>query len=123
MNEQIGAKVWLIPDGYYPEHSSGELVSHEAVCVLNPGLVDAELEIVLYFEDRPKVDGFRAQCPAERTRHIRMDRLQNRHGAGVPRGVPYAMVVKSNTPIVVQYSRMDTTQPAMALMTAMAFPG
>ena len=30
-------KVWLIPDGFLPEDSSGKFVSHEAVCVLNTG--------------------------------------------------------------------------------------
>jgi len=28
MAEQIGRKVWIIPDGYLPERSSGYFVSH-----------------------------------------------------------------------------------------------
>jgi hypothetical protein len=36
--------------------------------------------------------------------------------------VPYAMMVNSGENIIVQYSRMDTTQAEMALMTTMAFP-
>jgi len=123
VNSKYGSKAWFIPDGYYPEQSSGELISHEAVCVLNPGPEDAVIEITLYFEDRPKRDGFVANCPAERTHHIRMDRLKDRDGKGVPQGVPYAMMVKSNTEIIVQYSRMDTSQAAMALMTAIAYQG
>jgi hypothetical protein len=122
MDKQIGAKVWLIPDGYYPADSSGRFPSHEAICVLNPGAADAALTITLYFEDRPKLAGFRASCPAERTRHIRMDQIKDGDGRGVPVGVPYAMMVESDVEIIVQYSRMDTSQAEMALMTTMAYP-
>ncbi|MCL6590757.1 MAG: hypothetical protein K6U80_12470 [Firmicutes bacterium] len=119
---QVGAKRWFIPDGYYPSTSSGAFPSHEAICVLNPGPEDARIDITLYFEDREKLEGFHAQCPAERTNHIRMDQLRNSSGQKVPAGVPYAMMVTSNVEIIVQYSRMDTTQAAMALMTTIAFP-
>jgi hypothetical protein len=84
--------------------------------------VDAEIELTLYFEDRAKVEGCRAVCPAERAHHIRMDRLRDGEGRGVPQGVPYAMMVRSSQDVVVQYSRMDTTQAEMALMTTLAFP-
>lgn len=122
MTGQCGAKVWFIPDGYYPALSTGQFLSHESVCVLNPGLVDAEIQLTLYFEDRAKMDGFRAMCPAERAHHIRMDRLRDAEGRGVPQGVPYAMMVRSSQDVIVQYSRMDTTQAEMALMTTMGFP-
>jgi hypothetical protein len=121
MNQTIGAKRWFIPDGYYPTASSGAFPSHEAICVLNPGSTDAQIDITLYFEDREKMEGFHAECQAERTNHIRMDKLINDAGQTVPAGVPYAMMVTSNVEIIVQYSRMDTTQPAMALMTTIAF--
>ncbi len=122
MAQNCGATVWFIPDGYYPEFSSGKFSSHEAICVLNPGKQDAEILITLYFEDRDKMEGFKAICKAERTNHIRMDQIRNSEGAGVPVGVAYAMMVESNTEIIVQYSRMDTTQAEMALMTTMAYP-
>jgi hypothetical protein len=43
-------------------------------------------------------------------------------GVEIPRGVPYAMRVESSVLVTVQCSRMDTTQPALSLMTAMAYP-
>jgi hypothetical protein len=122
MSNNYGSKVWFIPDGYYPSFSSGKFPSHEAICVLNPGPKDAEITIILYFEDQEKMEGFQAVCKAERTNHIRMDKLKDINGQGVPKGVAYAMMVKSNTEIIVQYSRMDTTQAEMALMTTMAHP-
>ncbi|TCL69916.1 hypothetical protein EDC14_101138 [Hydrogenispora ethanolica] len=122
MNGTTGSKVWYIPDGYYPSFSSGKFPSHEAICVLNPAAEDASISITLYFEDRDKMAGFSVVCPAERTRHIRMDQLKNAAGEGVPQGVAYAMMVESDRPVIVQYSRMDTTQAEMALMTTMAYP-
>ena len=117
MNE--GARVWLVPDGFIPEESSGSLQSHEAICVLNTSAEEARLSISFYFEDREPVKGVMVVVPPERTRHIRTDGMD---GAEIPRGVPYAMRVESSVPVTVQCSRMDTTQPALSLMTAMAYP-
>ncbi|MEG6614689.1 sensory rhodopsin transducer [Pseudoclostridium thermosuccinogenes] len=122
MNKKIGSKVWFIPDGFYPPISNGAYPSHEAICVLNPGDRDANIEITLFFEDRDKMGGFRQVCKAERTNHIRMDKLKIEKGEGVPQGVAYAMMVESDQNIIVQYSRMDTTQAEMALMTTIAYP-
>jgi len=35
---------------------------------------------------------------------------------------PMALKVESDVAVVVQHTRLDTTQPALALMTTMAFP-
>jgi len=121
MSKTYGSKVWFIPDGYWSVNSSGLFPSHEAICVLNPGKNDANIKITLYFEDRDKMDGFKAVCAAERTNHIRMDKLVDKNGQAVPQGVPYAMMVESDVEIIVQYSRMDTSQAEMALMTTMAY--
>lgn len=118
-----GTKTWFIPDGYYPPNSTGNVYnSHEAICVLNVGETDANIKITLYFEDRDKLAGFKAVCKAERTNHIRMDKIKDSNGNGVPLGVPYAMMVESDTEIIVQYSRLDTTQAEIGLMTTMAHP-
>lgn len=118
-----GSKVWFIPDGYYSSISSGKLFkSHEAICVLNTGRKDANISITLYFEDRDCMTGFKAVCKAERTNHIRMDNIKNKKGESVPMDVPYAMMVESDTEIIVQYSRMDTSQAEMALMSTIAYP-
>ena len=116
-----GTKKWYISDGYYPTESNGPYPSHEAVCVLNPGMEDANIEITLYFEEKNKIDGFHVVCKAERTSHIRMDRLKNVNGESIPSGIPYAILVRSDVDIIVQYSRMDTSQAEMALMTTMGF--
>lgn len=122
MSDKYGSKVWFIPDGYYPSTSSGTQKSHDAICVLNTGKKEANISITLYFEDRDKMQGFYTSCGAERTHHIRMDKIKDKNGNTVPMDVPYAMMVESDVEIIVQYSRMDTTQAEMALMTTMAYP-
>jgi hypothetical protein len=118
-----GSKFWFIPDCYFPSISTGNVyVSHEAICVLNAGEEDAVIDIILYFEDREKMTGFKAVCSGERTNHIRMDKIKDEKGNGVPMGVPYAAMVESSTEIIVQYSRLDTTQAEIGLMTTMAHP-
>ncbi len=57
-----------------------------------------------------------------RTNHIRLDLIKNNEGKSIPMGVPYAAMVKSDQPIIVQYSRLDTTQAEIGLMTTMAHP-
>ena len=117
MNE--GARVWLVPDGFIPEMSTGQHESHEAICVLNTSAEEARLSISIYFEDREPVKDAIVAVPPERTRHVRTDDLD---GVEIPRGVPYAIRIESSVPVTVQCSRMDTTQPALSLMTAIAYP-
>lgn len=117
-----GKKVWYIPDGYYPDsESDGKYVSHEAICVLNVSNIDAAIDVTLFFEEAEPMGRFAAECKAKRTNHIRMDKLQNKDGVSVPRGVAYAILVESNTDIICQYSRVDTAQENMSFMTTIAY--
>lgn len=117
----MGKHCWLIPDGFLPTKSTGDQVSHESVCALNLGEEDAEIRLTLYFEDRDPMDRFVTSCGAKRTHHIRLDKLVDETGQPVPRGVPYAIKVDSSVPIVVQHTRLDTSQEALALFTTMAY--
>lgn len=121
VHDAKGHVYWVIPDGYIPPESSGSLESHESICVLNTGNKDAELEITIFFEDREPLEHIEAVVPGRRTKHIRTASLQA-NGQTIPAGVPYAITVSSTVPIIVQYSRLDTTQPELALMSVVAFP-
>jgi len=120
--KSVGARLWLIPDAYLPEKSTGSLKSHESTCVLNLGPRRAVVKLEAYFEDREPLTGFRVVCPPRRTVHIRLDQLRNGKKRGIPAAVPFALKVESNVNIVVQHTRLDSTQSALALMTTMAFP-
>ncbi|MGF9700705.1 sensory rhodopsin transducer [Paenibacillus sp. MABNR03] len=116
-----GHTYWVIPDGYIPPDSRGSLESHESICVLNTGLEDAKLDITIFFEDREPIENIEASVPGRRTKHIRTASLHS-GDQFIPAGVPYAITVTSNVPVIIQYSRLDTTQPELALMSVMAFP-
>jgi hypothetical protein len=116
-----GKTEWIIPDGFMSDTKSENYVSHEAVCVLNLNDCNANVEIEIYFEEKEPLLGFTAVCAAKRCNHIRLDKITNRDGTRIPNGVPYAIYVKSDVPIVVQHSRMDVTQPNMTLMTTIAY--
>ncbi len=117
-----GKKTWLIPDAFLGSESANELVTHEAVCVINTSPEDAVIRLTAIFEDRDPIDNFMAHCGAARTHHIRLDKIKSETGAGIPLDTPYALLVESSTPIVVQYSRLDASHAELALMTTMAYP-
>ncbi|TFE24846.1 sensory rhodopsin transducer [Cohnella luojiensis] len=121
MHKQCGEKLWYIPDGYIPEVSSGELTSHESICVLNTSSEGALIKITIFFEDRDPMEDIMVVVSARRTKHIRTSSL-HLEGMPIPVGVPYAIEVRSDVPIIVQYSRLDSTQAENALMSVMAFP-
>lgn len=106
-----------IPDGFWPSHSSGDYPSHEAVCVLNTAKTPVKIDIILYFEDREPMKGFHMEIAAQRTYHIRMDRIKNEDGVCVPQDTPYAMEIRCSHKVELQYSRVDTSQSAMAVAT------
>ena len=75
----IGHCVWAIPEGYIPPTSNGpapEMISHEALCLLNASRQDANVELTVYFEDSEPVGPFRFTVQAERTLHLRFNNLR-----------------------------------------------
>lgn len=120
----IGRTVWAIPEGYIPSGSVSQdhaLVSHEAACILNAGEADAHVAITLFFTDREPVGPYRVTVPAQRTLHLRFNDLED--PAPVPRDTSYASLIVSDVPIVVQHTRLDSRNPAIALLSTVAFPG
>lgn len=122
-NTTIGARTWVIAEGYIPAWSNGpepEFTSHETACMLNANDSDAHVEITLYFKDREPVGPYRVTVPAQRTLHQRFNDLTE--PSPVPRGTDYASVIRSDVPIVVQHTRLDSRQADNALITTIAYP-
>jgi len=123
MSKVIGRCVWAIAEGYIPPSSTGttrELQSHEAACILNTGIDDGTVEIKIYFADRPPVGPYVFIVPAERTRHLRFNDFTSPQP--IPEGTEFSSVIVSNVPIVVQHTRLDSRQAALALLSTIAFP-
>ncbi len=120
----IGHRRWAIAEGYIPPTSTGpepQLTSHETVCMLNASDEDAHVSITLFFSDREPVGPYRVTVPARRTSHVRFNDLQDPQP--VPRDTDFASLIESDVPVVVQHTRLDSRQAALALLTTMAYAG
>ncbi|MBO0902228.1 sensory rhodopsin transducer [Jiella sonneratiae] len=118
----IGTTTWALAEGYVPSGSFSQehdLVSHEALCVLNAGKSDAEIEILLYFADREPVGPYRLKVPAERTRHFRFNDLEDPEP--LPRDTAFSSVITSNVPVVLQHTRLDSRDPHIALLSTVPY--
>jgi hypothetical protein len=123
MASTIGATVWAIAEGYIPGASTGTtpaLISHETVCFLNAGPRDASVRITIYFADRAPAGPYAFTVKAARTRHVKFNDLADPEP--IPRDTDFASLIESDVPIVVQHTRLDSRQPALALMSTIAFP-
>jgi hypothetical protein len=122
MTEPIGRRRWAIAEGYIPGWSHGpepEMTSHETACILNATDGDAHVRITVYFTDREPVGPYRVTVPARRTKHLRFNELKDPEP--IPKETPYASVIESDAPIVVQHTRLDSRQAENALITTIAF--
>ena len=120
--ESIGRKRWAIAEGYIPGWSHGprpELESHETCCLLNSGDSEANVTLTVFFADREPAGPYRVTVAPRRTRHLRFYALEDPEP--VPKDTPFASVIESDVPIVVQHTRLDSRQAENALMTTIAF--
>ncbi|MGH2446150.1 MAG: sensory rhodopsin transducer [Candidatus Limnocylindria bacterium] len=122
MTEPIGHRRWAIAEGWIPSGSTGpepEMTSHETACILNASDTDANIEITIYYVDREPVGPYRITVGARRTLHQRFNDLADPEP--IPRDTPYASVIESDVPIVVQHTRLDSRQSENALLSTVAF--
>ena len=122
MSQPIGRLRWAIAEGYIPGWSHGpkpQLASHETVCLLNAGDKDADVRITVYFSDRDPVGPYKITVPSRRTRHIRLNELNDPEP--IPIDTDFASVIEANVPIVVQHTRLDSRQAENALLSTIAF--
>lgn len=118
----IGKRRWAIPEGYLPagtEGASREFRSHETACILNAGECDAHVAITLLFADREPAGPYHVTVGARRTLHLRFNELSDPEP--VPLGTDYASVFESDQPVVVQHTRLDSRQAALALLSTIAY--
>lgn len=120
----IGRRRWIIAEGYLPPSDGGAsraLTSHETACILNAGPREARVQLTVYFADREPVGPYRVTVPARRTLHLRFNDLQDPEP--IPAGTDFASVIESDVPIVVQHTRLDARQAALALLSTVAWAG
>jgi hypothetical protein len=122
MKKGGGAHTWYVADGWMPlERATKDpgYVGHEAIMILNTNDREAEVLMDVYFEDKNPLLGIRLQVPAKRIKCFRMDHPSEIGGLQLERLSQYALRFRSDVPVVVQYGRMDVTQPNLAYIGTM----
>ncbi|MBP1473992.1 hypothetical protein J7I44_06755 [Frateuria sp. MAH-13] len=121
--EPIGERRWAIAEGYIPPggtHADDpRFLSHETACLLNTNAQDAQVTITIYFKDREPAGPYRVTVPARRTLHLRFNDLKDPEP--IPTDTDYSSVIESDVPIVVQHTRLDSRQAALALLSTIAY--
>jgi len=120
---KIGKLNWAFSGGRIPFDSTGEepvFNSHDKISVLNTSEEEANIEIFIFYRNQAPVGTYEVKIKPQRLRKIRINDLIDPEAVALERN--YGCYVRSNIPVVVQFSRMDTGQNANAIMGTMAFP-
>jgi len=95
------------------------MLSHETACILNTNDSDAHVRITIFYSDREPVGPYELVVPARRVKHVRYNDLEDPEP--IPSGTDYASLIKSDVPVVVQHTRLDSRQAENALARTIAF--
>ena len=117
----IGKKEWIIPDCELPPEGEGAAKGHESVIIVNDSKKDARINVKLFFVDKDAYEDIKWTVKAGRVRCFRTNNIDDMCGFKVPFETQYAMKLSSNTEIVVQYGRLDNTQPNLAFYTTLGY--
>ena len=111
-----GAKTWVFADGWLPKKtpSPSGLEAHEALMILNTGTTPANIKLDFYFDSRDPVKDIPVKVPPERVICLRLDHPSEIGGIDIPPMTQYALRVRSDVNVVVQFGRLDTTQNNLA---------
>lgn len=117
----IGKKEWIIPDCELPQEGEGVAKGHESVIIVNDSDVDAKINVSVYFTDKDPYTDIVWEVGAKRVKCFRMNNVEHMCGFKIPYETQYAMKVSSDTPIVLQYGRLDNTQANLAFYTTLGY--
>jgi len=115
-----GKKNWVFADGDLPPAGKKEPLGHEALMVTNLNKKKATLRLEVLFEDREPVRGISLAVEGERVKCFRLDKPLGEKKYQIPFG-QYALVVKSDLPVVAVFGRLDVRQNNMAYYSVQGF--
>ena len=116
-----GKKIWFFPDGDRPPPGDSKMKGHESYIVLNPNKKEAKISFTLYFEDSDPVRDIKMTVGAERVACFQTHRKEHFGEHILPLSTQYAVKVESDTPVIVQYGRLDARQENLAYYTTMGW--
>lgn len=115
---KTGSKTWVFPDGDLPQPGDKAPFGHESLVILNMNDRETKVEFDIYFDNADPVKNIRDVIGGQRVRCFRLDKPVGEQRYQIPFG-QYALVVRSELPVVAQIGRMDITQPNLAYYTTM----
>jgi hypothetical protein len=118
----LGKRRWAISAGCVPSRSNGvepAFTSRDQFSVLNAGPTMANLRVRVLYERHSPIGTYRLTIAARRVRIFRVNDLI--FPEAVRLDEPYGLLMESDCPVVVQFTRQDTRQVANAHMMTMAF--
>jgi len=118
-----GKNAWYVIDGYRPPVHAGEAkgyIGHESLMILNCNDKDAHVTIDVYFSDRDPVRGIKYTACANRISAFRSDD-RSVFGMELGIGVQYSLRITSDVEVVVQYGRMDISQPNLSYLATLGY--
>src|SRR4029079_15450771 len=110
----FGSRIGYFPDGDRPPHVDGPYEPHEALLIMNVADRPANIELDVYWTDREPTLGLKLTVGAERVISARVPWSET-DADGRPFDIPprtqYAMRLRSDVPVVVQYRRPQLEPP------------
>ena len=122
MRDATGSGCWTIAAGHAPAASHGvepAFTSHDKLCLLNAGDELANVRITVLYGVRDEVGPYRLGVAPRRVRHVRVNDFIFPEAVRLDEA--YGLIVRSDRPIVVQFSRQDTRALANAGLMTMAW--
>jgi len=119
-----GKRNWYVVDGYLPYPNpveSSNFQGHEAIMILNCNEIDANIVLDVYYEEKAPVKDISITVRAERVLCLRMDKPEDIGGITLNRQEQYSIRISSDVNVVVQYGRMDITQPNLAYIGTIGY--
>lgn len=118
----IGRLRWAIAAGHVPLASTGPeptFTARDELSLLNAGDTLANVRIAVLYATRGEVGPYRLGVAPRRLRRVRINDLI--FPEAVRLGEPYSLLVRSDVPVVVQFTRTDTRAGACAGVLANAW--
>ncbi len=105
MNDPVGKKTWMIPEGYisYGQHGN-DTGSHseKRLCLYNRNGQPAHCKVMIYFADKEPLGPYRIDIPGKRNRYVRFYKFKN--PLPIPRETEFSSVIESDLPVELQYT-------------------
>jgi len=118
----LGKRVWIFTDGTRPPEGPYIEKGHESIIVLNMNDAPAEIEMTLFFTDKPPLTCKKLKVGPERVRCFRTGNEIDMDGCVPPVGEKYAILLESSVNVVAQYGVLDPSDQPLHLYTVMGYP-